>query len=281
MPGTVRDSTADSTAACVNNFTGNGNVASVYRNARVPNGVTGMKAASFGREPVTNGTMARASAADLARAGMVRGQMPVAPSRESTQFSNRAASTQGLPRSNENARFVSRTQPAGVEHVPFEQQRQSMTQMSQRMAVQGAAQQGAARGAGGFNEPGARNSGGGPAGGGGGWQRLDPSRGGPSSAGVERQGNFAGGNRSSFNQNGAPAVNGAAEGSRSYKRRRNREGPVRLNPCASTRRSCRTGTPAEAAAARLAPVAADMAEAVANDFLLDFGSKSFFPRTAR
>jgi hypothetical protein len=162
---------------------------------------------------VNNATMARASSGDLARAGLVRGQLPLAPSRESTQFTNRAASTQGLPRTNENARFASRTQSASVEHVPFEQQRQSMTQMSQRAATQ----QSAARSAGGgFNESGARNIGvggaergsaGGP--GSGGWQRFDPSRAGSANS-PAGQGSFAGANRGASSNGAEPESRGAS-----------------------------------------------------------------------
>jgi hypothetical protein len=172
----------------------NGNVSSMYRNARVANGVTGMNAANFGRASVNSASMARASTGDLARAGMVRGQLPVAPSRESTQFTNRAASTQGLPRTNENAHFVSRSQPASVEHVPFEQQRQSMNQMSQRAA----AQQSSARSFGG-------GAGGGGGAAGGGWQRFDPSRGG--SAGGATGG---GAGQASRNYGAAPQSRGSS-----------------------------------------------------------------------
>ena len=66
----------------------NTNITNVYRNARAPNGVTSMSAANFGRTPVSGGTMMRASATDLSRAGLVRGPLPVAHSRESTRFAN-------------------------------------------------------------------------------------------------------------------------------------------------------------------------------------------------
>ena len=143
----------------------NTNVASMYRNARVANGVTSMSAGNFGRTSVASNTMVRASAGDLARAGMVRGQLPLSPSRESTQFTSRAASIQGMPRTSENTRFSSRMQPSRVERVPFEQQRQSMTRMAQRTSSGGASRGsfGQARGGG----SGAANSGG--------WQRFDQS----------------------------------------------------------------------------------------------------------
>ncbi|MGD1091577.1 MAG: DUF6600 domain-containing protein [Bryobacteraceae bacterium] len=167
----------------------NTNIVSAYRNARFANGVTSMNAANFGRAEVSRATMTRASAADLSRAGMVRGQMPITPSRESTQFSNRAASSQGLPRTSENARFVSRTQPSSVSHVPFEQQRQSINRTF--------SSSNAAAPRGGSNAGGASSNGG--------WQRFDPStRSGSSSA---TQGNAAGGRSYSAPQPGTRSYN--------------------------------------------------------------------------
>jgi len=90
----------------------NVSVTNIYRNARVNNGVTSIQAAQFGRTSINNTNFVRASASDLSRAGMVRGNLPVGPSAESRQFSTRQASTQGLPRTNENTRFFSRTPAA-------------------------------------------------------------------------------------------------------------------------------------------------------------------------
>jgi len=177
--------------AVVNNATviNNTNIASMYRNARVANGVTSMNAGNFGREGVTRGTMARATPSDLARAGMMRGALPLAPSRESTQFTNRPVNTQGMPRTNDNMRFSSRMPASTAQHIPFEQQRQSLTQMSQRPSFNAGARSpvGGANGAanGGWQRfnPSSRGeapgTGGGPANSSGGWQRLDgASRGG-------------------------------------------------------------------------------------------------------
>lgn len=88
----------------------NTNVTNIYRNARVNNGITSVRAGDFGRTDITNNNFVRPGAADLSRAGMLRGQLPLTPSRESTQFTNRQASTQGLPRTNNNTRFFSRNQ---------------------------------------------------------------------------------------------------------------------------------------------------------------------------
>ncbi len=103
------------------------NVAAVYRNARVANGVTSMSSNQFGRAGVNGATNIRATSADLARAGAVRGAMPIAPSRESTHFSNNAASAS--LHSSENSHFYStRTSSASqsASHVSFDQQRQAM-----------------------------------------------------------------------------------------------------------------------------------------------------------
>src|SRR5579862_9262850 len=109
--------------------------------------------------------MVRASTADLRTAGSVRGQLPFAPSRESTQFTNRSASTSGMPRTNENARFFSRTQGAQVNRVPFETQRQSFSSPpAGRNANTPAGNAGGWRGAG-SPAPANNNSG---------WQRFNP-----------------------------------------------------------------------------------------------------------
>jgi hypothetical protein len=90
----------------------NVNVVNNFRNARVMNGVTSMRAGEFGRGTVSNSNFVRAGAGDLSRAGLARGPLGVTPSGESRQFTNRAASTQGMPRTSENTRFVSRSQPS-------------------------------------------------------------------------------------------------------------------------------------------------------------------------
>jgi len=110
------------------NITRNVNVTNVYRNARVSNGVTSMSSSQFGRAGVSGATNIRAGAGDLARAGAVRGSMPIAPSRESTHFSNNAAS--GSVRSSDNSHFYSSHASSGsgsANHVSFDQQRQAMS----------------------------------------------------------------------------------------------------------------------------------------------------------
>jgi Family of unknown function (DUF6600)/FecR protein len=109
------------------NITRNVNVTNVYRNARVSNGVTSMASNQFGRAGVNTANYVHAGTADLARAGAVRGSMPIAPTRESTHFSNAASA--GTARSSENSHFYSSrgsTSSNSASHVSFDQQRQAM-----------------------------------------------------------------------------------------------------------------------------------------------------------
>jgi hypothetical protein len=103
----------------------NVNVANIYRNARVANGVTSMSSSQFGRTGVNGANYVHATSADLARAGAVRGAVAIAPSRESTHFSNASA---GAVHSSENSHFYSsRPASAATNHVSFDQQRQAMS----------------------------------------------------------------------------------------------------------------------------------------------------------
>jgi len=153
----------------------NVNVASMYRNARVAGGVTSMHVGDFGRTAVNASSRVRASAGDLSRASMMNGGAPIAATRESRNFGAGPASTQGMPRMNNSARFFSSP--------------------SNRTA--GAA-------ASGFNSGSAAVSGGG-AGNAGGWQRFTPSSG---ASGYQR---YNGGNTQGFapRSQGGSAGNGA------------------------------------------------------------------------
>jgi FecR protein len=66
----------------------NVNVAGTYRNARFSNGITGVSAGNFGR----GGSVQHFSysAGQIGHAGVINGQVPLTPSRESMRFSNRA-----------------------------------------------------------------------------------------------------------------------------------------------------------------------------------------------
>jgi hypothetical protein len=100
------------------------NVASVYRNARVANGVSGLASAEFVR-----GRSGRAMT--VGQASVVRGPVPVAPTAESLRLSDRpvrmAAVNRSLP-----AHFAARMQAPAVQRIPFEQQRRGMEQVVQR-----------------------------------------------------------------------------------------------------------------------------------------------------
>jgi hypothetical protein len=110
----------------------NVNVTNIYRNARVANGVTSMTADRFGRGGVNGTTSVRATSADLARAGSVRGALPVTPSRESTRFSN--TSVAGAVHSSENSHFYS-SHPSNTTARPsFDQQRQQMANTASRVS---------------------------------------------------------------------------------------------------------------------------------------------------
>ncbi len=87
----------------------NANVVSSFRNARFANAVTSVRSGDFGRGAVQPGNMVRASAADLARGGVVRGAMPYSRSAASGRFSDAAASTRGAPQTSANRQFYSRT----------------------------------------------------------------------------------------------------------------------------------------------------------------------------
>lgn len=105
------------------------NVTNIYRNARVNGGITSVDAADFGRG---RGSYNRASGADLQNASLVRGQLPVAPDRQSLRLANRDVRTADFPRSRDNRTFFSHRQPAPVDRVPFEQQQQGMERVAQR-----------------------------------------------------------------------------------------------------------------------------------------------------
>jgi hypothetical protein len=97
----------------------NVNINNTYRNARF-GGVSGMAYNDFhnGR---FNGGISRFSGDQVREAGLIRGQMPVAPGRSHLQFSDRAAAF--TPRQSNNTRFFSQQRPTSVQRVPFEQQR--------------------------------------------------------------------------------------------------------------------------------------------------------------
>jgi hypothetical protein len=85
----------------------NGSVVASFRNARFTNAVTSVRSADFGRGAVQAGNMVRASSADLARGGLIRGAMPFSHSAANGRFSDAAAGTRGAPQTSANRQFYS------------------------------------------------------------------------------------------------------------------------------------------------------------------------------
>jgi len=106
------------------NVVNNINVVGAYRNARVLNGVTAVHANEFGQRGFSGSSM-RVTAGDLRGAGVVHGQMPIAPGRDSLRFSDRAAAG-GFTQS--RGQFFSHMQAAHVERIPFAQQERGVQQ---------------------------------------------------------------------------------------------------------------------------------------------------------
>ena len=121
----------------------NVNVTNVYRNARVANGISAVTAADFRQGRF--GNIARTTGSQIHEAGLVRGQLPVAPSAANLRYSNRSVAS--IPRSSENVHFFGRSTAAPVQRVPFAEQQRAMQQFSRQPAASTIAR-GAAGGAG-------------------------------------------------------------------------------------------------------------------------------------
>lgn len=120
----------------INNITvvNNTNITNIYRNARFNNGITAVNVNQFG---VGRANFITARGADLSRAGLVRGQLPVTPTRASLQLSNRPAASMRFSPRVENRSFFTRSQPSQVTRVPFAQQQIRMQQMTGQIRGQG------------------------------------------------------------------------------------------------------------------------------------------------
>jgi FecR protein len=105
----------------------NVNVTNVYRNARF-NGVSGMSANDFHSGRFN--TIGRVSGDQIRSAGLVRGQMPIAPTASHLQFANRGAGF--VPRSTGNQHFFTHQAPAAAQRTPFAQQQRSIEQQPGR-----------------------------------------------------------------------------------------------------------------------------------------------------
>ena len=102
----------------------NVNITNVYRNARVTNGVSGIGAADFQGGRFNN--IRGFQGGQIQQAGLVRGQMPLAPTARNLSFSNRAVGN--VPASRGNTQFFSHQQVTGVQRVPFAQQQRAFSQ---------------------------------------------------------------------------------------------------------------------------------------------------------
>lgn len=127
------------------NVVNNVNITNVYRNSRVNNGVTVVNGGDFSRGNA--GRAFRGGENELGRASVVRGAVPVAPTRDSLRYSDRQSRIAGdTARPSGNERFYGRMQTSRVERVPFDQQRQTLEQVSRRESFGGRGENGAVRG---------------------------------------------------------------------------------------------------------------------------------------
>ncbi|MBI1355673.1 MAG: hypothetical protein GC160_15145 [Acidobacteria bacterium] len=135
------------------------NIYNNYRNARAHNGVTVVDANGFSRGQVNNPTSLRGE--ELQRASLLRGQIPVAPSRESqgrlvrssarggNSVAARATSVRTFSRGGTDA-----TRSARLERVPFDQQRNQIVSSVRDFRTNGSARDNAAAAAGGVRSAG-------------------------------------------------------------------------------------------------------------------------------
>lgn len=111
----------------------NVNITNIYRNARVDGGITSVGAGDFGRHGIRGDNYVRTRMSDLQGAGMVRGNLPVAPERGvSTRFTDRDARYAGSPNSRDDARFFRTREPARVDRVSFDDQRRATQDLARR-----------------------------------------------------------------------------------------------------------------------------------------------------
>jgi hypothetical protein len=99
------------------------NVTNIYRNSRF-SGVSGMAVNDF-RAGRFN-AIGRVSADQVRTAGLVRGQVPVAPGASHLQFANRSAAF--VPRNSGAQHFFTHQQPAAAQRTPFAAQQRSFEQ---------------------------------------------------------------------------------------------------------------------------------------------------------
>ena len=133
----------------------NVNIANVYRNARVANGISGISAADF-RSGRFN-SIGRVSGDQMRSAGMVRGQMPMTPTSANLRFSDRQAGAAARSNTATNTRFFSHQQATPAARIPFAQQQRGLEQAGGRAAENGNAMRSGGTGAA-MNQGAARQS---------------------------------------------------------------------------------------------------------------------------
>ncbi len=143
----------------------NTNITNIYRNARLHDAVTVVDGGDFSRGRAGNAV--RITNADLQRASLVRGPVPIAPARESLRMADRDARVS--PRGGDNRTFYSRRAPARVDRVSFDDQRRGVEQIARRAAGQPEV---AARGDAAADQRGNRGASGAESRLGGGWRRV-------------------------------------------------------------------------------------------------------------
>ncbi len=146
------------------NIVHNTNITNVYRNARVANGVTGVSGADFQRGNFQNHFAVQNQR--LQQASLVRGTVPMTPSANHLQFSNRQAAAG--PRTDvSGTRFFGGSAGAQAARVPFAQQQNNVRQSVGRQFGSGSAPRAAA------TTPG--------------WQRFGSPQAAPGGSGVSGQ----------------------------------------------------------------------------------------------
>jgi FecR protein len=101
----------------------NVNITNVYRNARIGNGISGVSATDFQGGRFHN--IAGFSGNQVREAGLVRGQVPLAPNNSHLNFANRSAGF--VPRSAGNTRFFTHQQVSTPQRIPFAQQQRTLS----------------------------------------------------------------------------------------------------------------------------------------------------------
>ncbi len=133
----------------VNNY----NIINNYRNARIDGGAHGVAAGQFGRG---GGRYDRVGEANLRSAGLMRGQLPATPSRESLAFNDRRVANSGA-RGGYDGSFYNRRPMAAQERIPFSEQQRGIEQGTRAFTGDPSGRGGANPGRGG-NAPGSESA---------------------------------------------------------------------------------------------------------------------------